>query len=112
MQDNDDQVQRMIQRRLKGGALPSDAPKQVLNGASSGHFCAACCHYVAEGHEEIQAVDGNGASTFYHPLCYGLTARLRETLAGNDSHHASAFQLLRLLLGQKEVKSAEKRKAA
>ena len=112
MQNNEEQVQRMIQRRLKGGALPSDAPEQVLIGASSGRFCAACCHYVAEGEPEIQAVDGNGASTFFHPLCYGLTARLRETIAGNDSHHASAFQLLRLLIGPKQAKSPEKRKAA
>lgn len=105
MQEQNDPVQRMIQRRLKGGALPSEAPSQVLNGASSGRFCAACCRYLVEGHDEIQAVDANGASTYFHPLCYGLTVRARENLAGSDTH-ASAFQLLRMLIG------AEKRKAA
>jgi hypothetical protein len=104
----EDQVQRMIQRRLRGGALPTEAPVQVLNGASSGRFCAACCRYLAEGEDEIQAVDGNGASTYFHPLCFGVAARLRESIAGNDGH-ASAFQLLRLLIG---ANKPEKRKAA
>jgi len=104
MQDQND-IQRMIQRRLKGGALPSEAPSQILNGASTGHFCAACCRYLAEGHDEIQAIDGNGASTYFHPLCFGLTVRARENLAGGQTH-ASALQLLRMLLG------VEKRKAA
>lgn len=109
MHDVHDETQRMIQRRLKGGALPMEAPHQVLNGASDGRFCAACCRYLTQGEDEIQAVAASGASTYFHPLCYGMTARERETLAGADTH-ASAFNLLRLLIGSRQT--AEKRKAA
>ncbi len=108
MDNQNDTIQRIIQRRLKGGALPSEAPSQVLNGTSTGCFCAACCRYLSDGADEIQAVDANGASTYFHPLCFGLTARARESLAGEETH-ASAFQLLRLLIG---ARPQEKRKAA
>ena len=50
---NQEQIERVIQRRLRGGALPSDAPNQLLNGASPGRFCAACCRYLAEGETEV-----------------------------------------------------------
>jgi hypothetical protein len=89
MQYDDERVQRMIQRRLKGGALPSDAPAQVLNGASSGRFCAACCRYLTEGEPEIQAVDGNGGSTYFHPVCYNVTASLRLLSEGRAPRKAA-----------------------
>ena len=94
-------LRHVIAQRLHDGALPPEEPAQVVAGESEGHFCAACSCYMREGQSEVRAIGANGASTFFHPSCFALTAQVRAERKGAAQPHSAALQLLRALVAFK-----------